>query len=98
MNCGRDEALARVARAPDNNYHGCLAFAVSWLYQRPSGDPFTMGELRAAARTAGIAPREPRVWGAVTKRLQREKLIRSIGISTNGRSHGGFGTSWRRLS
>lgn len=79
-------------------YDACLAFAAGWLYRRPSGEPFTMGEMRAAAAEAGIRPREPRVWGPVVLRLRREKVIRAIGISINGRSHGGFGTSWRRVS
>lgn len=92
-----EDALARVARAPGNSYHQCLAFAVSWVTKQKRTTAFTSGTLRQEAAKAGIVPAESRVWGAVLRTLRKEQLIIACGTTQEGRSHSGLATLWTPL-
>lgn len=84
-----EEALHSVTLPPSNHFDTILAWSRSWVKQL-RGETFTTEQLRAVyERREESIPAEPRVYGAVLRRLIGEGLIEPIGWeeSKNKQAH-----------
>ncbi len=67
--------LEQVVQPTENYYNECLDFARIWLINQTT--PFTSEDLITDYNSSNeLTPAEPRVWGAVVRKLSNEKLIR----------------------
>ena len=79
--------IQQVADGKYNFYDECLAFAENWLKAQTS--VFTSENLIADYnKTNHAAPKEPRVWGAVIKKLSKNKLITLVRYEAYKKSSG----------
>lgn len=79
MNIGRaaaNEAVARVAKGQPTWLDNSIITSTRWIASKPSGYTFTSNMLRRELDDT----REPRVMGALMKRLQRGGLIEPTDI------------------
>jgi hypothetical protein len=75
-----EEALHSVTLAPSNYYDNILYFSKGWIKEHGY---FTTEILRSAYESqTTLIPAEPRVYGAVVKDLQKEKMIQHSGYTT----------------
>jgi hypothetical protein len=75
-----EEALHSVTLPPSNYYDNILYFSKGWIKEQGQ---FTTEILRSAYESqTTLIPAEPRVYGAVVKDLQKEKMIQHSGYTT----------------
>ena len=74
------ESLKQVVVPIDNYYDNILYFSKRWIKEQGQ---FTTEILRSAYESqTTLIPAEPRVYGAVVKDLQKEKMIQHSGYTT----------------
>jgi hypothetical protein len=74
------KSLEQVVVPIDNYYDNILYFSKGWIAQQGQ---FTTEVLRSAYESqTTLIPAEPRVYGAVVKDLQKEKMIQHYGYTT----------------
>jgi hypothetical protein len=80
MTLSLSESLEQVVVPIDNYYDNILYFSKGWIKEHGY---FTTEILRSAYESqTTLIPVEPRVYGAVVKDLQKEKMIQHSGYTT----------------
>jgi hypothetical protein len=95
MNHSLSESLEQVVIPIDNYYDNILYFSKGWIKEHGY---FTTEILRSAYESqTTLIPAEPRVYGAVVKDLQKEKMIQHSGYTTaqNKQAHNRPISLWR---
>lgn len=91
--------LEQVIQPQENYYSECLDFARIWLINQKA--PFTSEDIIRDYNESNLnKPSEPRVWGAVVKKLKDEKLIDFIQYVKyeNKRGHGKPASQWKKIT
>ena len=74
------QAIDTAQEATRNWYSDCLSFAEQWIYPR-RGTIFTSEDIIDAFNASHqFRPNEVRVWGAVMRKLKKDKKIQFVGI------------------
>jgi len=87
--------LNKVAKAPNNLYNNCYEFATKFIVGKGT---FTSEDLIEDYILKGNPePKEKRVWGAVIKKLSKNKLIVHHGFCKyrNPLGHGKYSNVWK---
>lgn len=94
----KDEAIDSVMDGDKDYYFKCLSFAYCWVTTQFK--PFTSEDLKKAYFDIGNdPPREPKLFGAIFRALNREKKIfhHSYSVAKNKVAHGRILRKWISL-
>ena len=78
----KQDYIEQVKKPAQNYYSNCLAFARVFISRISASKEFTSEDLINAYKfdKKNKTPNEPRVWGAVIKKLKDESLITHVGF------------------
>jgi hypothetical protein len=74
-----------------------LALARKRVKRLPAGEEIVAQDVRGWCYEAGIEVGDDRHFGPLLKKLRDEGLLAANGVTTRGRSHGGWGTKWIKV-
>ena len=92
----KDEAIEAVKLPDQNQYDSCLQFATGFV--KSARNTFTSEDMKDAYAARNLPePKEPRVWGAVIRELNKSGLLVHAGYTRykNKAGHGKPTNLWR---